>query len=367
MAIYGLVDTYQLKDVNKIELEPQFRALELPNTPLLNRIGFGANINSTRLEWYDDVPLPLKYKLVAEHTADDGNLKIGDNALLLKVGNILKAGNVLYRIVGINAGETPKSVSVTVLSGIDADLPVNAEVELISDAMPEGSDPAKSGFLVAVKRYNITQIFTDAIEFTDTQLAVNLEYQADLKAQKTMEKMKKLRLLLERTIVNGKLYEPANNSGPRMMAGFLQFIAVNGLTYSGTFTEDSFKAWLKDMFYLRQQEPITEVWMNPATKQAIFNPMLSDKVITTVSETTAGKRIDRYVTEWGEITLNTSAVIPENMIVIADFDKMKVRPLRPLALYELAKVGDKTTYFMVGEYTLEVRDSALMGYYVIAQ
>lgn len=366
MAIYGMVDTYQLKDVNKIELEPQFRALELPNTPLLNKIGFGANINSTRLEWYDDIPLPLKYKLAAPHTAGDGKLKIGDNAVLLKVGNILKAGNVVYRVVGVNAGETPKSVSVTVVSGTDADLPVNAEVELISDAMPEGSDPAKSGFLVAVKRYNITQIFTDAIEFTDTQLAVNLEYQADLKAQKTMEKMKKLRLLLERTIVNGKLYEPANNSEPRMMSGFLQFISNNGLTYSGAFTEDNFKAWLKDMFYLRQQEPISEVWMNPATKQAIFNPLLNDKVITTVSETTAGKRIDRYVTEWGEVTLNTSAVIPEGMIVIADFDKMAVRPLRPLALYEVAKTGDKTTYFMVGEYTLEVRDSALMGYYVIA-
>lgn len=366
MAIYGMVDTYQLKDVNKIELEPQFRALELPNTPLLNKIGFGANINSTRLEWYDDIPLPLKYKLAASHTAGDGKLKIGDNAVLLKVGNILKAGNVVYRVVGVNAGETPKSVSVTVVSGTDADLSVNAEVELISDAMPEGSDPAKSGFLVAVKRYNITQIFTDAIEFTDTQLAVNLEYQADIKAQKTMEKMKKLRLLLERTIVNGKLYEPANNSEPRMMSGFLQFVSNNGLTYSGTFTEDNFKAWLKGMFYLRQQEPISEVWMNPATKQAIFNPLLSDKVITTVSETTAGKRIDRYVTEWGEVTLNTSAVIPEGMIVIADFDKMAVRPLRPLALYEVAKTGDKTTYFMVGEYTLEVRDSALMGYYVIA-
>jgi len=366
MAVYGMVDTYQLKNVNKIELEPQFRALELPNTPLLNKIGFGANINSTRLEWYDDIPLPLKYKLAAAHVAADGKLAIGDNAVLLKVGNILKAGNVIYRVTGINAGETPKSVSVAVVSGTDANLAVGAEIELISDAMPEGSDPAKSGFLAAVKRYNITQIFTDAIEFTDTQLAVSPAYQADLKAQKTMEKMRKLRLLLERTIVNGKLHEPSNNSEPRMMSGFLQFIANNGLTYSGTFTEANFKAWLKDMFYLRQQEPISEVWMNPATKQAVFNPLLSDKIVTTVSETVAGKRIDRYVTEWGELVLNTSAVIPENMIVIADIDKMAVRPLRPLALYEIAKTGDKTTYFIVGEYTIEVRDSALMGYYVIA-
>lgn len=366
MPIYGIVDTYALRDVNKVELEPKFRALELPSTPILNKISFGAPINSTRLEWYDDVPLPLRYTLAANHAAGDGKLTFGDNSVLLKVGNILKYGDILFRVVGVNTNESPKSVSVRVIAGTDIDIAAGAVLELVSDAMPEGSGAEVSGFNVAVKRYNITQIFTDAIEFTDTQLAVNLEYSVDLRVQKTNEKLKKLRLLLERTVVNGKLYEPANNTEPRMMAGFVEFVKNNGLTVTGLFSEANFKAWLKDMFFLRNQEPITEVWMNPATKEQIFNPMLSDKVITTVNETTAGKRVDRYVTEWGEVVLNTAAVLPEGYIFIVDFDKMAVRPLRPLTMFEVAKTADKTTYMIVGEYTLEVRDSALMGYYRIS-
>jgi len=366
MPINGIVDTYALKDVNKVELEPKFKALELPSTPILNKISFGAPINSTRLEWYDDVPLPLKYVLAANHMAGDGKLIFGDDSVLLKVGNVLKYGDILFRVTGINAGETPKSVSVSVIAGTDANINAGAVIELVSDAMPEGSGAEVSGFNVAVKRFNITQIFTDAIEFTDTQLAVNLEYSVDLRVQKTNEKLKKLRLLLERTVVNGKLYEPMNNTQPRMMKGFVEFIKDNGLTASGSFSEANFKAWLKEMFYLRNQEPITEVWMNPATKEQVFNPLLSDKIITTVNETTAGKRIDRYVSEWGEVVLNTAAVLPEGYIFIADFDKMAVRPLRPLTMFEIAKTADKTTYMIVGEYTLEVRDSALMGYYKIA-
>jgi len=49
----------------------------------------------------------------------------------------------------------------------------------------------------------------------------------------------------------------------------------------------------------------------------------------------------------GEVVLNTAAVLPEGYIFIVDFDKMAVRPLRPLTMFEVAKTSDKTTYMML--------------------
>lgn len=363
MAINGVVNTYDTSLVNKVELETDFQALQLPNTPILNRIGFGNRIESTRLEWFDDVPLPFTFSLTAAYASgtDATHFVIG-NAALLKPNFILNVGGVLCKVISVDAAANKIEFAVIPGTGsLPTTLPIGTKLELISSAAVEGSPAITSGFLTAVKRFNVTQIFEDAISFTGTMMSIRQAYDTDERVRKTREKMERLRVLLEKTVVNGKLVDAADNTTPRMMGGFLEFINSNGYVASTTFSEENLKAFLKEMFNLRNQVPLVELWMNPATKEARFNPLLTEKIFISVNEQQAGKVTNRYISEWGEVVLNTAPVIPVDQLLVVDFNKMKVRPLRPLAMYELAKTGDSITYQIVGEYTLEVRDSALMG------
>jgi hypothetical protein len=362
-SVNGLVTTYNIPE-NAVEIDKEFFQIQLPSTPILNLIGEGKPISSTKLEWWDDVPLPFSFTVASAYTAGGGVIRVStDDAKLIKVGNILKAGNVYYRVTGVNINTG--DITVSVVSGTDADLSAGAKLELISDAMPEASEYVDSGFVTAVKRYNVTQIFTETIKFSDTQRSADVEYNLNLLAAKTQEKMKKLRILLERTIILGKLYEPSDNSGARMMSGIDEFITNNGVTTSGAFSEANFKTWLELLYYQRQNQPIDVVWMHPKTKEN-FNALLQDKIVTAPRDQVAGGVRSIYISEWGEVELRSAPQLPQNKIYYIDVNKIKVRPFRPLHMWELPKNGDYTAYMMVGEYTLEVRDSALMGVWTLA-
>lgn len=361
-TVNGLVTTYDIPE-NAVEIDREFFQLKLPSTPILNLIGEGPAINSTRLEWWDDVVLPFSFALTAYYIAGSGRLTVSaDDARLIKIGNILKYNDIYFRVTAVNVSTGVLSVSV--VSGTDAGISAGEKVELISDAMPEASEYHDSGFLTAVKRFNVTQIFTETIKFSDSQKSSKQEYNLQLLKAKTEEKMRKLKILLEKTIILGKLYDAPDNASARMMGGFDEFITNNGVTASSTFSEANFKAYLELLYYQRQNQPIDVVWMHPKTKEN-FNALLQDKIVTAPRDKVAGGVRSIYISEWGEVELRTAPQLPLNKVYYIDVNKIKVRPFRPLHMWELPKNGDYTAYMMVGEYTLEVRDSAQMGIWTI--
>lgn len=358
MPVHGLVTTYTIPE-NAVEIDKEFFELKMPDTPILNLIGEGKRISSTKLEWWDDVPLPFAFDLASAHTSGDNTLTFStDDAKLIKIGHILKYNDIIFRVTTVNT--STGAVTVTVVSGDDADISQGATIELISDAALEASEYTDSGILTAVKRENVTQIFTEFLKFSGTQLAVDLEYNANLLAKETRKKMKKLRVLLEKTVINGVLVDPSDNTTPRMMKGILEFIKDNGYTTSATFSEANFNAFLEQVYYLRQNRPITAVYMHPKTKEN-FNALLSDKIVVAPTDKVAGTVKSTYISQWGEVELRTAPHIPLNKILVIEEDMIKVRPLRPMVMWELPKNGDYSAYMMLGEYTLEVRNSASMG------
>ncbi|ABR31304.1 hypothetical protein SU69_07395 [Thermosipho melanesiensis] len=359
-TINGMVTTYDVAE-NKIDVSPVLSMLKLPNTPLLNAIGISnETVDSTRYEWWDDVLPVLKVKLAAAYTAGGGSLTVETGAgKKFKVGNVIKVENSIYRVTAIN-GDV---LSVAVVSG-DADHAANVDVELIGDAQPEGQDYNDSNYEQKVKRYNVTQIFSDYVKFSGSQLAVKQYVNEDVFLNEVQRKLKKLKILLERTAWLGIRVDPNDNSGPRMMGGIKYFIDSDGITSTNTWSEDNFRAFLKLIY--DNGGYITEAWMNASTKQ-YFNSLNSDKLIVTQDERTAGRLVDGYLSEYGQISLKTSPHIPEGMIIVVDTSNLKIKPLsgRNMAYEPLAKTGDSVKGQIVGEYTLEFRNPDGAGIFYI--
>jgi len=373
-ASYGIT-SYQIPE-NKIELDTEFFKLALPQTPILNAISRGQPIQSTKIEWWDDNPTPFEFELIANHVGPkvgensttqlgDGELVIGTQANLVKVGNILKYKDLYFRVTEFTTVGANQAVKVDVVSGTDVDIAAGQKIQLVSDAMPEGADWSTTGIVTATKRFNVTQIFTDGIRFTNTEMNVAPEYNLQLVRDKIAEKLTKMRILLDRTILNGVLYDATNNTKPRMMGGILYYVKQNGILSTGNFKEENFQAFLEQLYYARQEEPITDVWMHPKSKQTYFDPLLAEKRWLNIADTRAGQMIDTYVSEWGNVRLNTASQLPVDVILAFDPNKAKLIPFRPFTMQEVPVAGDYRFFSIVGEYTMEVRDSALAGLWTI--
>lgn len=356
-TVRGMVTTYDVSE-NRIDVSDVLAKILLPDTPLLNKIGISNKpVNSTRYEWWDDVRPKLKTTVGSAYLSGAGSLVVAD-ADFLNVGDIIKVEDSIYRISAIDYGT--KTLTIVVVAS-DADHAQGVDVELISNANVEGQDYKDSSIEQKVKRYNVTQIFTDYIKFTGTQLSVKQEVSEDVFLDEVKKKLKKIRIMLERTALLGVRVDPSDNTAPRLMGGIKYFIEnENGFTTSAIFDETNFNSFLKEL-YDRGLE-IKEAWMNPATK-AYFNALNSDKLVVERADTTAGKLIKRYLSDYGDVEIMTSPHIPAGQIYVFDRNAITVKPLagRRVAYEPLAKTGDSVKGQIVGEYTLEFRLPNICG------
>lgn len=359
-TITGMVTSYNVAE-NKYDVSPVLSKLELPQTPLLNLIDIANEpVESTRYEWWDDVLPVLKVSLATAYTAGGGSLTVESNGgKRFKVGNVIKVENSIYRVTAIS-GDV---LTIAVVAN-DANHSAGVDVELIGDAQPEGQDYIDSNYEQKVKRYNVTQIFSDYVKFSGTQLSVKQWVNEDVFLEEVQRKLSKLKILLERSAWLGIRVDPSDNSTPRMLGGIRYFIDNDGITATNTWSEDNFKAFLKLIYDVNG--PIVEAWMNASTKEK-FNALNSDKLIVTQSERTSGRLIEAYLSQYGEIKLRTSPHIPENMIIVFDPNNVKVKPLsgRQMSYEPLAKTGDSVRGQIVGEYTLEFRNPDVAGIFYI--
>lgn len=361
-TIQGLITSYDVSE-NKVDVSNVLNVLELPQTPLLNLIGFDNNdpVTSPRYQWWDDVLPALKISLAADYTAGAGSITV-DDAKKVKIGNILKIDNSIYRVT--NANTTTNVLTIVVVAN-DANHTNGDDVEIISDANAEGSEYQDGNYEQKVMRFNVTQIFKDHIKITGTQRSVQQYIQENVFLDEVERKMKKLKRLIERTAWLGVRVEPSDNTAPRLMGGIKYYIENDGLTASAAFSEANFNAFLRDIY--NAGGVIKEAWMNPSTK-ANFNSLNADKLVVERGDTTAGKLIKTYLSDYGDLDIRTSPHIPEGLIFVFDSSKVKIKPLinRKMFFEELAKTGDYTKGHIVGEYTLEFANPDVAGLFTIS-
>ncbi|MEN3043535.1 MAG: DUF5309 family protein [Fervidobacterium sp.] len=353
----GLITSYNVAD-NKVQIDDVFNMLKLPETPLLNAIKTGEKIDSTVLQWYEDVPIPLVLKLTAAHTANSNSLVV-DDGTVVKVGNILKVKTTLFRVTAISGN----NLTVVALN-TDANYAVNEPVYIVSDANVEAFSPADSAISQRVVRENVTQIFSETLRISGTQKELKQWVRNyDLWADETQRKLERLRVMMERTLINGVYLKPSDASTPRLAGGIDYFITQYGFCATGALTEANFKAVLKELY--DRMNPTVEVWMHPKTKEDFFNQLMYDRVIIDRTDEAVGRKVQKYVCEYGEVPLMVSPHIDVGVIYFINPERIEIRPLRPFTIEELAKTGDFMQLMIVGEYTFKIENANLMAKFTV--
>lgn len=367
MAKVGQITSYDVVE-NVIDFSDILNEKKMPSTPLLNKIGIlNEPVYSTTYQWYDEAFPILNTELAEAHTGA-ANVTPGTTQTTLKIASVagilqysvLRVKNTLYRVDSIGTGNT---LNVTLLSSADEDHVIGELVTIVSNSALEGADYEDGHYTPVIERENYTQIFKDYVKITGTQDAVRRKVRGALLAKEIDNKMKRLRVMLERAAWLGVPAKPIANNAPRLMGGIGWFINKYGIVVSPTSMTDfeaTFKEFLRLIYDVRGS--INEAWMNPVTME-YFLALGEDAFLIDQYSEQAGRNVRTYVSQYGETTLNMSPDIPPNVIYIVDTSNIQIKPLvnRQFQFEELAKTGDSTKGQLIGEYTLEFKNPDLAG------
>lgn len=364
MAKVGQITSYDVVE-NVIDFSDILNEKQMPSTPLLNKIGIlNEPVYSTTYQWYDEAFPILNTELAEEHT-EEANVTPGTTQTTLKIASVagilqysvLRVKNTLYRVDSISGN----TLTVTILSSEDEYHNEGETVTIVSNSALEGADYEDGHYTPVIERENYTQIFKDYVKITGTQDAVRRKVRGALLAKEIDNKMKRLRVMLERAAWLGVPAKPIANNAPRLMGGIGYFINKYGITTNPVaFSEENFKAILKVIYDVRGS--VNEAWMNPVTMDH-FIALGKDAFLIDQYSEQAGRNVKVYVSQYGETTLNMSPDIPPNVIYIVDTSNIQIKPLvnRQFQFEELAKTGDSTKGQLIGEYTLEFKNPDLAG------
>lgn len=355
----GMLSTFDIAE-NKVDVSPILNMLKLPGTPVLNAIGFGQAVNATTLEWWDDVLPVLSTTLGASYTSGANSITVASTKGL-RVGTIVQIDDTVYRVSAVSSDTV---ATVVLVSSADANHSNGVTVTILGHGAKQGEDYTDADYTQKVKRSNVTQIYTDYLKYTGTQLAVQQYVTEDVFLSEVKRKLERMMVWLERTIINGVKVAASDNTTPNLMGGIRYFIGANGQTTSTTWSEDNFKALLKKI--VDANGSINNAWMHPTTVDK-FLALNASKVIVQEKESAIGRVAKAYVSNYGEVNINVSNHIPASEILIFDPAKLKVRPLNGRAAFyeELAKTGDSRKGQIIGEYTLEFANSDVAGRFTI--
>jgi hypothetical protein len=351
----GMIKTFDVEE-NKVDVSPVLAMLQLPGTPLLNKLGIsGESVAATTYEWWDDVLPVLKTQLDGAYTSGALSADVDDASGIL-TNCIIRIDDTVYRVSDVSTN----TLTLVLVSGSDANHDNDSEVEIMGNSSVEGADYTDNDYTQKTKRSNVTQIFRDYIKMSGTQRVVQQYIQEDIFLDEVQRKLERMRINLERTLWNGIKVSPADNTTPRLMGGVRDFISDYGYTTSAAFTESNFKAFLRSID--NKGGTINEAWMHPTILDS-FLGLNSDSLIIERGDQTVGRVVKSFISNYGTVALNVSNNIPTDEILVFDSAKTKVKPLTGRSAFyeELAKTGDSVKGQIIGEYTFEFRNPDVAG------
>jgi len=367
LSSYDTTANLNARDVSKA-----FYLIKKEETPFFNRIPVVAPAFNTRHIWWDDARLIRGSTVGTQYAFASPTALILASTSGLRAGSVLEIANRIYRVTSVT-NATTLVVAYIGGSANDTNHIVGAVANFVGNTALEGEDYAATDYNFEIERYNLTQIFTDYVKISGTDRAVRREVNAgDLLLQISQKKLDRIYLALARACwANPLITAPTDNTTARVMGGVDAYLAANGInsTTAAAVTAAGFDDWLLSLD--KAGANLTELWMNPIERGKFASGTWSN-VTTTLLDSTSDSRglyVSRYVSKYGhELTLNTDIQAPAGKIRAIKSSDVGLAPMagRQFQIVDLDKTGDNDKKMIVGEYTLEVRNSAIAGYYAVS-
>lgn len=337
-------------------------------TPLLDRLGDAANAATNFLhQWEEDELSPntiVASSNVASTTADTAMGVAGGKAGYLQVGMMLRQPTTgEYFIVTVIAGNT-----ITLQRGFGGTTPTSfaagQSLDVIADAGLEGADVEQDSSTIRVHKSNYLQLFKKDVIVSGSMGAVSLHggiddefmYQRDKKIAEALRDLEKAVIL---GILSGNTIGSA--TARRSMAGIRALLTTNVRSVGPNLTESWFGTAIQDA-WSQGGTDIDLVVCGVNYKRIIDSWNNTRKFISNTDETYRAA-VSMYESTFGELGIMLSRWMPANEALILATGRVSVPPLqkRSFQFREVVSQGDSRKGFVVGEYTVELRQEAGMA------
>lgn len=232
----------------------------------------------------------------------------------------------------------------------------NAQIEGVDYSFAKVSTRTRTG--------GYTQIFDKLIEISGTQEAVDKAgVQSELEYQ-LQKKMKEVARDIENALVTGTGNSGASGTA-RRLKGILAWISTNNETGSGTgtqaLTETLYNSLLQTVFTAGGNPDLTLA--NAFQKRQIdaFAGNTNARRTDDLTEKRIINTVSIYESAFGVQRIVLHRWMDTDKVAVLQKDLWKVSVLRPVAMEEVAKIGDAMRWVVQGELTLKALNEAGSG------
>ncbi|MBN1392934.1 MAG: DUF5309 family protein [Sedimentisphaerales bacterium] len=343
-------------------------------TPLLNILGDPMReAISSHHEWLEDELLPNKDAVNDSTFADPA----ADTSFVVDNGSRFRVGDQIQvegssELMFVTAISTNTLTVVRGHAGTTAeDLADNQVINIIGNAALEGGDKPTARFTNRVRSGNYTQIFTESVEVSGTDVAANQLGVADEMDYQKQERLRELLRNLENTVINGGQVA-ANPQGSdtvrRTMKGIINHLSTNIFAVgdsgfpAGTGLTEAQLNYVLRKIWENSNGNVDLIVVNGYQKRQI-NSFLADSRAYTPADETFKNMVGIYESDFGICRVVTTRWMPADAVLFLDSSRISVMPLRGRSFHfkPLASSGDYECGELIGEYTLELKNQAAHG------
>jgi len=345
-------------------------------TPLLDHLGDPARpAASTYHEWLEDELLPNSDAVDDSEWSDPSSdttfgvehgerFRVGDqvrpagSSELLLVTDIDTQNNTLTVVRGYG-GTTPE------------DLADNQALHILGNAALEGDDAPSARFTNRTRKGNWTQIFTQSVRVSGSDMAVKKVSVADELDYQKQERLRELLRDLEATVINGisPSQDPQGSSAVRRtMKGIIPFLSTNvfapgqnGFPSDSDLSEAQLNLALR-LIWEQASSRIDTIVVNGYQKRRI-NSFITSGRSYGPGDLAYRELVNVYESDFGVCRVLLCRTVPADTVLLLDSARASVLPLsgRNFHYKPLAETGDFTAGEIIGEYTLELRNENAHG------
>lgn len=327
-----------------------------PNqTPMINLLGFSDPVISTTHVWYEDEVFATKTTVTAAATSTATDLTVA-NTEPFREDVVAQINEEMVLVQSVDPSTNKITVARGYANSTAAAIAKDAQIELLFVEGEEGAAAREARYKQRQKVENVTQIFDDSVEVSDTSQTVGQYGITDLYGYEKAKKELELALQLEKAVINGLYFD---NGKVRQMRGIRSFIKTNVTTAAGAginiqmLNDISQQVYTNGGFASGGQY----AFIVPAIQKRKISDLQNEKLRIVQAETTRGQVVDHIVNDFGQFPVIMNDNLKSDELLFIDTNRVKIRPLGDRAFHHtlLGKTGDRTQGMLVGEYTLELQ------------
>ena len=343
-------------------------------TPLLDALGDPLReATSTHHEWLEDELLPNKDAINDATWSDPSS----DTQFDVEHGSRFRVGDQIQiegseELMFVTALSDNTLTVVRGYAGTTAEnLADDQVINILGNAALEGAERPNVRFTNRVRYGNYTQIFTEAVEVSGSDMAARQVGLADELDYQKQERLRELIRNLENTIINGgKPGSDPQGSGTvrRTMKGIVQHLSTN-VFHAG----DSGFPTGNDLDEAKVNYVLRNIWENSSGNVNLIvvggfqkrkiNAFCSESRTYGAGDTTFTDMVSLYESDFGVCRIVTTRWLPQDTALFLDASRIGVLPLagRNFHFKPPASTGDYECGQLIGEYTLELKNEAAHG------